>query len=285
MIETRVADLACEALIEEPCVWPRFGLVGPETTGSHADMDYGLLVRSARVLRPHFADSALLGLQPMDDAGAAFELFRQRGLTAEREMLHATGGVNTHKGAIFLLGLLGHAWARVAGRSARVPSASAVFAEAFRAANPSMRRELRQPHGGFSQTYGEWALLRYGWRGIRGVVADGFATLRRAFHWLLRHRHLARERTLGFLRHYFFTTSEDTNLLKRAGYDRAREILHASRRLLARGSVLHPGGARNVRALERFIVRHRYSGAAAGDMLAALLFLSKLHDHGHLAAA
>ena len=289
MLHTVVADLACEALVEEPCVWPRFGLVGPESTGSHRDMDYRLLVRSAGALRAHFSDSALLGLRPTRDAAESFQLFRRRGLLAEGEMFQATGGVNTHKGAIFMLGLLGHAWSRVRfrlpGRWPGRPSATAVLDEAFHLAGPSMRRELRHPHAGFSQTYGEWALIRHGWRGIRGVVADGFSTLRRAFHWLLRHRHVARDRALGFLRHYFFTTSEDTNLLKRAGPDRARELLAASRRLLAEGSVLHPAGARNVAALERCLLRDQLSGAAAGDLLAALLFLTKLHDRGHLAAA
>ncbi|HVE86773.1 MAG TPA: triphosphoribosyl-dephospho-CoA synthase [Myxococcales bacterium] len=290
MVEAAVANLACEALVEEPGVWPRFGLVGPGTAGSHDDMDYGLLVRSAAALHPHFEDSARLGLQHPGDAGASFQLFRRRGVIAEREMFQATGGVNTHKGAIFMLGLLGHAWARLQTRRLHEgwpgrPSATAVLDEAFRAAAPSMRRELRHPHAGFSQTYGEWALIRHGWRGIRGAVLDGFATLRRAFHWLLRHRHLARARALGFLRHYFFATSEDTNLLKRAGHDRARELLLGSRRLLAQGSVLHPGGARNVMAFERLLLRQRLSGAAAGDLVAALLFLTKLHEHGHLAAA
>jgi len=288
VLEMAIAELACEALVEEPEVWPRFGLVGPETAGSHDDMDYGLLVRSATALRPHFEDSARLGLRNVRDPEASFQLFRQRGVIAEREMFHATGGVNTHKGAIFMLGLLGHAWARIHARRLHEgrpggPSATAVLDEAFRAAAPSMRRELRHPHAGFSQTYGEWALIRHGWRGIRGAVLDGFATLRRAFRWLLHHRHLAG--ALGFLRHSFFAASEDTNLLKRAGYDRARELVKASRRLLAQGSVLHPGGARNVMAFERLLLRHRLSGAAAGDMLAALLFLTKLHEHGHLAAA
>ena len=72
------------------------GLVGPDGPGAHQDMDYGLMLRSIEALRPFFPR--------MVRAGSPAEL-RHIGLEAEQAMLAATGGVNTHRGAIFALGL------------------------------------------------------------------------------------------------------------------------------------------------------------------------------------
>ena len=61
---TALGAIAKAALVEEPLVWPSFGLVGGDSVGAHADMDYPLLVASAGALEPYFADSVRIGLQP-----------------------------------------------------------------------------------------------------------------------------------------------------------------------------------------------------------------------------
>ncbi|BEH54127.1 hypothetical protein BpKM376_13060 [Burkholderia pseudomallei] len=69
--------------------------------GSHDDMTADTFYRSAAALAPFFAELADAGAR---DAG--MPALRKIGLRAERAMLAATGGVNTHRGAIFGLGLL-----------------------------------------------------------------------------------------------------------------------------------------------------------------------------------
>ena len=77
------------------------GLVDLANNGAHKDMDVALFEKSAEALRPYFYDAAMLGM----DSCSMAEL-RERGLAAEQEMYAATGGVNTHKGMIYSMGLL-----------------------------------------------------------------------------------------------------------------------------------------------------------------------------------
>lgn len=96
-----IADQAVLALLHELAARPKPGLVSHVDSGSHTDMDAAMLQASAGALRPFFAKLALAGQD-----GSNMARLRAIGLRAEAAMLAATGGVNTHRGAIFGLGLL-----------------------------------------------------------------------------------------------------------------------------------------------------------------------------------
>ena len=97
-----LAALAERALRIELDTPGKPGLVGPDGAGAHKDMDYDIMLRGIKALRPFWSRIAM--------AGSAQEL-RQLGIEAEAAMMAATGGVNTHRGAIFALGLaLNAAW-------------------------------------------------------------------------------------------------------------------------------------------------------------------------------
>ncbi|MFD1283242.1 triphosphoribosyl-dephospho-CoA synthase, partial [Methylobacterium goesingense] len=97
----RIARLATRCLQRELATYPKPGLVSHVDSGSHADMDASTFRASAAALAPFFADLAAAGA-----AGAGMAHLRRIGLAAESAMRAATGGVNTHRGAIFGLGLL-----------------------------------------------------------------------------------------------------------------------------------------------------------------------------------
>jgi triphosphoribosyl-dephospho-CoA synthase len=101
LVAELIADQAVLALLQELAVWPKPGLVSYADSGSHADMDAAMLQASAEALRPFLAELARAGQDGSDMAG-----LRAIGLRAEAAMLAVTGGVNTHRGAIFGLGLL-----------------------------------------------------------------------------------------------------------------------------------------------------------------------------------
>ncbi|MDO9428330.1 MAG: triphosphoribosyl-dephospho-CoA synthase, partial [Methylobacterium sp.] len=96
-----IAGRAVEALRLEIETYPKPGLVSHVDRGSHADMDAGTFRASAAALLPSFADLARAGA-----TGAGMSALRRIGIEAEAAMREATGGVNTHRGAIFGLGLL-----------------------------------------------------------------------------------------------------------------------------------------------------------------------------------
>nr|WP_245516507.1 MULTISPECIES: triphosphoribosyl-dephospho-CoA synthase [Methylobacterium] len=105
--------LAVEALRLELETYPKPGLVSLVDSGSHADMDAATFRASAAALEPWFAALARAGA-----AGEPMPALRRLGIAAEADMRAATGGVNTHRGAIFGLGLLcAAAGSEAAGRS------------------------------------------------------------------------------------------------------------------------------------------------------------------------
>ncbi len=105
-----IANFAVRSLLYEVSVTPKPGLVDRANNGSHRDMNFYSFLNSASVLWPYFHECACLGLEY---AGCAPELLpdlfarlRLPGKRAENQMLYATEGVNTHKGAIFSMGIL-----------------------------------------------------------------------------------------------------------------------------------------------------------------------------------
>ena len=96
-----LADAAYDALISELETTPKPGLIDMNNNGSHQDMDAALMRKSAGTLIPYLKDAALIGM-----AGGSMKELRPRGIEADREMFEATGGVNTHQGMIYSMGLL-----------------------------------------------------------------------------------------------------------------------------------------------------------------------------------
>lgn len=97
-----IAQLATQALQAELDTTPKPGLVDKDNNGAHRDMDYALMQRSIDTLHPYFVKLALLGCA---DALPTHTSIRDIGIEAEKAMLSATNGVNTHKGALFSMGL------------------------------------------------------------------------------------------------------------------------------------------------------------------------------------
>ena len=115
-----IGRAAIRALYAELALHPKPGLVSPLDSGSHDDMDMTTFMRSLFALRGYYRDIAAAGAR-----GADFAMLQALGIAAERRMLAATGGVNTHRGAIFGLGLLTAAagWLRGTGKPLCRPSA------------------------------------------------------------------------------------------------------------------------------------------------------------------
>ena len=96
-----IGRAATLALHDELALSPKPGLVTLVDNGSHHDMDAHTFMRSLFALRGYFVRIAEAG-----HAGAAFADLERCGIAAEARMLAATRGINTHRGAIFMLGLL-----------------------------------------------------------------------------------------------------------------------------------------------------------------------------------
>lgn len=103
-LSMKIGRICHQALLKEAHCTPKPGLVDEKNNGSHKDMNIELFDKSADCLAGYFVECSLFGLQ-----GKTFSELRQLGLSAEKIMFNTTGGINTHQGAIFSLGLLSYA--------------------------------------------------------------------------------------------------------------------------------------------------------------------------------
>jgi triphosphoribosyl-dephospho-CoA synthase len=259
-----IARHAVRSLYQELALYPKPGLVSLVDTGSHEDMDASTFVRSLFSLRRYFLDIALAGAR-----GDGFDVLRGLGIEAERRMLAATGGVNTHRGAIFSLGLLCAAAGRARDRQPAVLRATLV--DCWGAALAG--------HHGSAASNGATVRARHAAPGAREQAAAGFPAIFELALPALR-RTLASGRGLRCARiDTLFTLMaelSDTNVYHRGGLEGARIVRDTSRHFLARGGTAADGWMEDAVAAHRLFVQHRLSPGGAADLLAATCFVHAL---------
>ncbi len=268
-----LADLAVEALIDEADLSPKPALVDRRGSGAHSDLHLGLMHASAFALWPCFRDMAQAALT----CGALGQPLREAlgriGRDGEAAMLAITGGVNTHRGAIWALGLLVAAHALAPGD----PDAGAIAARAGRIALIEDRFAPAQPG-----SHGLQVQRRYGARGAREEAQLGFPSVVRHGLPQLRHSRSAgsgeqNARLDALLA--IMAQLDDTCVLWRAGPEGLQAMHHGARSVLAAGGSATLGGRRALRELDRRLHALNASPGGAADLLAACLFLDHLGSH------
>ena len=272
---TEIGELAHRALIQEANVTPKPGLVDRENSGAHRDMDLKLFHASADALRPWFADCARIGLAMRDAAPEqVFGRLRKRGIEAECAMFATTNGVNTHKGALFSLGILCCA-AAMEGEDTGVP---AILARAAAFAQPALG-DLTALHPGDARTGGEVQYLDSGRTGVRGEAAAGFPHARNcglpALKRALQDGASFNEACLHALL-ALMTCVEDSNVLRRRGVAALRSVQSRAKSLLEQGFTMD-----DLRRINDDFVRENLSPGGSADLLAVTIFLFEIQNtHG-----
>src|SRR5258708_21550270 len=160
----RLGRLACQALIAEAELTRKPGLVDRRAAGAHTDLSLTIMKRSAFAIDPYFCEMAFISNRT-HPGQALRERLAVIGRDAERAMLKATGGSNSHKGAIWILGLLISASALYVEDD---PKVSRIAATAKEIASFADRAALRLV------SHGELVGKRYGAAGARGEALRGF---------------------------------------------------------------------------------------------------------------
>jgi triphosphoribosyl-dephospho-CoA synthase len=267
-----IAGRAVLALLHELAVWPKPGLVSHVDSGSHSDMDAAMLQASAESLRPFFEELAKAG-----EDGADMGRLRTIGLRAEAAMLAVTGGVNTHRGAIFGLGLL----CAAAGEVAEVSREGAAVSP-LRLGDVVMRRWAAEIKRGpiplFS--HGAAALRRYGAGGARAEAAGGFRSVYEVGWPALRQGRSLQpdDADAASVQACFALIAAvcDTNLLHRGGAGGMRYAAEAAASFLSQGGVGAPDWRARAAAVHAAFVARRLSPGGCADLLAMTLFVDAL---------
>jgi triphosphoribosyl-dephospho-CoA synthase len=265
----RLADMAVSALMDEATLTPKPGLVDLRSRGAHRDMDWMLMCHSARALHPTFHALAEAGRRISEPLTLRVRV-GQLGRQGEAVMLQATGGVNTHRGAIWALGLL---------VTAAAQDAAYVTAEAI----ADRAGAIARCHDRFAPfrtgNKGEIACQRYGVGGARAQAQAGFPHVIHVALPRLRNSRLrgddeltARLNCLVAL----IAELDDTCVLSRGGVSALTDVQAGAARVLAEGGAGTAGGMHALRRLGQLLVAMHVSPGGAADLLAATLFLDRL---------
>lgn len=264
------------ALLAEVSASPKPGLVDRYTSGAHRDMDFYTFLASVTAIAPYFEQCARAGAEMDQLDGCSLDQLRPLGVECEKKMFAATDGVNTHKGAIFSLGIIaaaaGHCGLRLKDLGVRrICTAASVIAQ------PAQRDFL---HPEESPTKGRELYDRYGIRGIRGEVASGFESVRRYAMPVLEElfasgKYHENEIYLQVLLH-LMAQVEDTNVLARCGMEGLSFLRSSAQELLAQGGALSPSGLKALEELDQIYTEKNLSPGGCADLLSVAIALHRL---------
>lgn len=257
------------ALYDELALAPKPGLVSFVDSGSHDDMDARTFMRSLFALRHAFPALARLGAQD-----APFTALQDQGIAAEGRMVQATGGVNTHRGAIFTLGLLCAAAGRCSA-SGTAMTADNIQAQLVRRWGADLARRAETGRS----SHGARAARAYGLRSVSVEAADGFPALFEAVWPSLRHAQdlgLPPEKVKLQALFTAMAVLDDTNLAHRGGLAGLRYVQRAAREFLRGGGAAREDARVHAEQLHRELVARHLSPGGSADLLAAACWLDRV---------
>lgn len=264
-----LADLAVDALMDEANLSPKPALVDRRGNGAHTDLHLGLMHASALSLWPTFKLMAEAAAHLQTLGQPLREELGRLGREGEAAMLRTTGGVNTHRGAIWALGLL----VTAAALDVNDCTPAAICQRAARLALIEDRQVVA------SNSHGSIVARRYGAMGAREQAQQGFpAVMNYALPQLQRGRAAGSGEQNARLDALLaiMTTLADTCVLYRAGPEGLQAMQQGAQRVLEAGGSSSLAGRRELHELDQQLLALNASPGGAADLLAACLFIDGL---------
>ncbi|MDR2442922.1 MAG: triphosphoribosyl-dephospho-CoA synthase [Deltaproteobacteria bacterium] len=271
--------LAHLAMVIEVSTSPKPGLVCPDNQGAHQDMDYQLFLTSANSLKPYLMNCYLIGQNLATlDPPSVFKALKTAGKEADQTMLTATSGVNTHKGAIFTLGILVGASGILAANNQPITPKTICQTAALMVEGIVDKEliKLRQAVPNRPLSAGEKLFLMHGTMGIRKEAQDGFPTALRAFESLryLKSIGISLETALPQIFLGILVEADDSNLIWRGGVKGLKTAKQEAIKALKLGGMLTAEGRYVIDSMvDKFVVLNLSPGGSADLLAAAIFFL------------
>lgn len=270
-----IAHLATQALQAELDTTPKPGLVDKDNNGAHRDMDYALMQRSIDTLHPYFVKLALLGCA---DTLPTHTSIRDIGIEAEKAMLSATNGVNTHKGALFSMGLAvvaaAHEERKIAANEEQILKERNGGEDVL----VSLQTTIKALAASFPDTNGTHGskakLLSKGTTAIKGALDNAREGYEMLFaEWLPFYIERRKERdayTLHKTLLRIMCDLDDTNVIYRTDLATAEEVKQEARALLDNFSETA------LKDMDRHYTTQNISPGGAADMLSLTIFIGSI---------
>jgi triphosphoribosyl-dephospho-CoA synthase len=267
-----VGRLAIQSLYHEIALYPKPGLVSFVDNGSHQDMTATTFLRSLFALRAYFSEIAAAG-----GDGASFDVLKQLGLAAEYRMLKATNGINTHRGAIFSLGLLCASIGQCFAINV-VPTATEVRRVFLDAWGEDICRHMNR---GAGLSHGQVVANAHLVGGAREEAAKGFPSVFNVGLPVLRKTLQAGRDLEWALVDVLFTLMaemDDTNVFYRGGASANRFVRQRASAFLKEGGTANPDWRTVAVKCHHDFIRNNISPGGAADLLAATYFMHKVEE-------
>lgn len=258
-----LSQIAKHALYSELITYPKPGLVSLVDNGSHIDMNYETFLNSINVIGSYFELIAKAAINK-----ESFKSLNKLGRDAEIKMLNATNGINTHRGAIFIMGLLVAA------------TAYSIEANSYSIQNNLVKLwgdELLL-HKVNQNSHGNYVRNLFNLSSIVTNAATGFQNI---FSKVKKYNELCFKYGRDFARVVTFLLIleqlEDTNLVYRGGID---GLIFAQK---SAGDILRKHKDNMIELYKQTIILHHkfkernLSPGGSADILAAVIFLSEVY--------
>lgn len=240
------------SLLKELSTTPKPGLVDNFDNGAHKDMDSNLMKLSIGTLEPYFDKLANIGFS--NNLPSASDI-QKIGIEAEEAMLKATKGVNTHRGALFSLGLA------IVGVAYAIYNSTS-WSDAV--------KEIALQIPASTTSHGAIARAKYHVATALDVAQTGYSDLTSL--WLKKYEQLDGDefqavKTLL----YIMSMLDDTNIIHRVGFERAQQVKIEAREILNNFSL------DAVSKLNDKYINENISPGGAADMLALTFFINAIN--------
>ena len=269
-----VVNNALKGLLYEVSLNPKPGLVDPVSMGSHTDMNMFMFIDSSLSLKSYLDKAFKLGRNfEGSDLKLLFNALRAEGVLAEQTMFNATNNVNTHKGAIFSLGI----WVTAIAYSTK--DGSATMTEVRRVIQRMVEGLIEKDLASnrVAMTAGEQQFQTYQLTGIRGEAVNGFPGVAEiAVPFLQATFGTMTQRLLDTLMK-IAATLEDSTLIKRAKTpDVLAEMKEWTSIYFKLGGSHTEQGMKYLYDLDRLFIERNLSIGGSADTLILTIFIGQL---------
>jgi triphosphoribosyl-dephospho-CoA synthase len=273
-----VGELAEQSLLQEVYTTPKPGLVDLYSNGAHKDMNVVTFEKSARAIKPFFVEMTLEGMKNQSDLQKVFENIRHIGIEAEKAMYKATGGVNTHKGLIFSLGILCASVGNCIVRGLKLTAQNILFIEQLMV-KKTLTDEILRLEKQTPKTHGETILKNIGITGARGEALSGYAVV-----WdigipvMLKGIEQKKDYNLVKLQTLlsYMSVIQDTNVISRTNVDTLKNTQNIAKQFLQTGGAYSESGIKKLLELDSIFIKKNISHGGCADLLAVTIFLSSV---------
>lgn len=265
-LSKQIASIAVRAMLYEVLITPKPGLVDLLDNGSHWDMDYKLFINSAFSLEEYFKSVFELGFSKNRD----FDLLRKYGIEAEKKMYKVTRGVNTHKGAIFSLGLFvyatGFEWDDTFINLGKIV---ARISKTTRGISLELKED--------STSNGVEQYRKYGFKGIREEAEKGFNLALAGLEYFDKQEGNFNDRAVNTL-FYFMSMINDTTTLKRGGIKGLAFVKKESELILNLKGMNSERGRKSIYFLNKEMIKRNLTSGGSSDYLILTIYLNLLRN-------